>query len=139
MDDQAYFLRAITTLAKDMGYSIIDNQDHLRVEFSCTTDLEYQGIINHLNELVEAKFRWETEATKKLIDRLLRHSYTIEDIIKVISYKTREWKHDSNMSQYLRPQTLFNYNKFEGYLFAANQAPKVTLHDLLKDDWSSDV
>ena len=49
--------------------------------------------------------------------------YSVDDIKKVIDYKTKEWK-GKTQEKYLRPETLFRPGKFEGYLNdARNEVP----------------
>lgn len=74
----------------------------------------YKEIIDYLNEIAEKKYR-HTDSTIKLIKARLNEGFTVDDFKKVIDKKTKDWKNDSKMKDYLRPQTLFS-NKFEGYL-----------------------
>lgn len=74
----------------------------------------YKEIIDYLNEIAGKKYR-HTDSTIKLIKARLNEGFTVEDFKKVIDKKTKDWKNDSKMKDYLRPQTLFS-NKFEGYL-----------------------
>lgn len=71
-------------------------------------------IIDYLNVKTSKSFRSNNKETIKHINARLKEGYTIEDFKKVIDIKTSEWL-NTNMDQYLRPQTLFN-NKFESYL-----------------------
>lgn len=71
-------------------------------------------IIYYLNEVVGAKYRYQSKATQRLIKARLNEGYTIDDFKAVIDKKTAKWK-GTEMEQYLRPETLFG-TKFEGYL-----------------------
>lgn len=72
-------------------------------------------IVNYLNDVAEKKFKHTTRKTQTLIKARLREGFTVDDFKKVIDIKTKEWKNDKKMNQYLRPETLFG-TKFESYL-----------------------
>ena len=76
-------------------------------------------IVEYLNRITGSRYKANTPTTVKLIRARLKEGYTADDFKYVIDLKYKEWK-DSDMAQYLRPQTLFG-NKFESYL---NQKPK---------------
>ena len=82
-------------------------------------DMAHQ-IINYLNDRASKNFRATTSATKRLIKGRLADGYKLEDFKRVIDVKTTQWLHNPEMNKYLRPDTLFNPTKFEGYL---NEAP----------------
>ena len=74
------------------------------------------SIIAHLNEVTGANYRAETKKTQSLIEARLREGYMLDDFLRVIDKKHREWT-GTEFAQYLRPTTLFG-DKFEGYLNA---------------------
>lgn len=81
-----------------------------------TTDNKYiVEIVNYLNDVTDKNFRHSTKKTQTLIKARLREGFTVDDFKKVIDTKTKEWKNDKKMNQYLRPETLFG-TKFESYL-----------------------
>ena len=45
----------------------------------------------------------------------MSEGFTVENFITVNEKKVKQWLHDPEMAQYLRPATLYS-NKFEGYL-----------------------
>ena len=73
-----------------------------------------------LNDLSGSSFRSTTKSTQKLIAAREKDGYTLEDIEMVIRHQCGLWAKDTNMSKYLRPETLFG-NKFEGYLSDARK------------------
>jgi uncharacterized phage protein (TIGR02220 family) len=75
----------------------------------------YSQIINYLNEKAGTSFKSTTKSTKEHISGRVREGFTLEQFKTVIDKKCAEWKDNPNMSQYLRPQTLFG-TKFESYL-----------------------
>lgn len=74
-----------------------------------------EEVVNHLNRRAGTHYRATSAATRKLVKARLKEGFTIEDIKLVIDKKCAEWINNSDMAQYLRPETLFG-NKFEGYL-----------------------
>lgn len=71
-------------------------------------------VLEFLNHTANKKFR-PVLANIKFIKARLKEQ-PIEVLKQVIQIKTFEWKDDSTMNQYLRPETLFNQTKFETYL-----------------------
>ena len=78
----------------------------------------HQIIIDYLNEKADKKYMANNKVTQKHINARLKEGYTVEDFKSVIDKKCAEWK-NTEMEQYLRPETLFG-TKFEGYLNAKN-------------------
>lgn len=77
--------------------------------------IPYEDVVSYLNKKVGKSFKHKTAKTRSLIKARFKDGFTIDDFKKVIDIKAAQWLTDSNMSQYLRPETLFG-NKFEGYL-----------------------
>jgi len=77
--------------------------------------VEYEEIVNYLNEKADKKYKHTTPKTKKLIKARTKEGFTVEDFKTVIDKKCKQWKEDPTMNRYLRPETLFS-PKFEGYL-----------------------
>jgi uncharacterized phage protein (TIGR02220 family) len=76
-----------------------------------------EQVIAHLNQTAGKRFK-NTATNHKFISARLKDGHTLDDLITVIDRKTTEWIDDGRMNQYLRPATLFNAEKFEGYLNA---------------------
>lgn len=72
-------------------------------------------IIVYLNETCGTNYRESSKATQRLIKARLNDGFTVDDFKTVIYKKAKQWKDNSKMCAYLRPQTLFG-TKFEGYL-----------------------
>ncbi len=100
-----------TPIRKNEG----DNNTVINTTSNNTLDIPYVEIINYLNDATGKKYRSSTGKTKTIIKARWKEGFRLDDFKKVIDTKTTEWKNDSKMSQYLRPETLFG-NKFEGYL-----------------------
>lgn len=73
-----------------------------------------EDVINYLNEKAEKKFTTKNKATIKIINARIKEGFSIDDFKKVIDVKCFKWK-NTDMNDYLRPQTLFS-QKMEGYL-----------------------
>ena len=82
---------------------------------TAATSETYKEIIDYLNFLANTRYRWQSKQTQRFINARLSEGYTVEDFKRVIRVKVKEWK-DSDMGQYLRPQTLFRPSNFESYL-----------------------
>lgn len=82
-------------------------------------NIPYQEIVDYLNVKAKRNYLHTTAATQSKIKARYAEGFTFEDFKKVIDVKVKEWLNDTNMQQYLRPDTLFG-TKFESYL---NQVP----------------
>lgn len=76
--------------------------------------IPFKEIINYLNEKTGSRYKHTSKKTQSLIKARINESFTLDDFKKVIDIKTDEWK-DTDMSKFLRPETLFG-TKFESYL-----------------------
>ena len=74
-------------------------------------------ILEDLNKRIKSEkgFSPLVQYNQNLIKARMSEGYTVEDFILVNKKKCEQWMNDSEMAQYLRPQTLYS-NKFEGYL-----------------------
>lgn len=77
-------------------------------------------IIETLNSVCKTAFKANRQSTVKHIQARLKECFSIDDFRHVICYKNEEWSSNPEMSQYLRPDTLFG-TKFESYLQAAKK------------------
>lgn len=75
--------------------------------------------LDYFNQVTGSKLKKDTKSHIENITARLRDGYSVDDIKLVISYKYQEWKGDPKMMQYIRPSTLFQTGKFNGYLMAA--------------------
>lgn len=72
-------------------------------------------ILDFLNAKTGRAYR-PVETNLKLIVARLKTGATVMNCRQVIVKKSREWKGDPKMNEYLRPATLFNATKFEQYV-----------------------
>jgi uncharacterized phage protein (TIGR02220 family) len=77
-----------------------------------------KSIIDYLNGFTKVKSQAKGQ-NSKTINARLNEGFTEADLKLVVDYKAREWGRDAHWCQYLRPSTLFQPNKFPGYLSAA--------------------
>lgn len=82
--------------------------------------IPYKEIIDYLNEKANKAFKYTAAANKKVIKARWNEGYTLDDFKHVIDTKVQQWLTNDEMSQYLRPATLFS-NKFDSYL---NEQPR---------------
>jgi len=75
-------------------------------------------VIRYLNEVAGTNYRY-SESSRKDIRARLNEGFTVDQCKTVIDKKCAEWLNDE-MAKYLRPQTLFQASKFEGYLNQIN-------------------
>lgn len=76
---------------------------------------EIDKLLGYLNEVSGRQFKTSNDLAARLKD-----GYTAKDIARVIKYKCQEWM-GTQSQKYIRPSTLFNKTKFEGYINDANQ------------------
>lgn len=105
-----------TDIDIDIDTDIDTDKIHCR-ERQCLSDevAPYKVVIERLNELTGSHFRDSTQSTRRLIKARLAEGFTVADLITVVEKMVSAWK-GTEMAQYLRPSTLFNASKFEGYL-----------------------
>ena len=80
-----------------------------------TKDNIYSRAIDYLNRKTGKNFSSKTKTTRSHINARLAEGFRPEDFKKVIDGRCEKWLDDSEMVEYLRPQTLFG-TKFESYL-----------------------
>ena len=100
-------VRQMSTIVRDRDIDRNKDRDRER-------DRDTENIISFLNSTTGSKYKVSTDKTRKLIAARLAEGFTVDDFKTVITKKAKEWQ-DTDMAQYLRPETLFG-TKFEGYL-----------------------
>lgn len=81
---------------------------------------EILEILAYLN-IESGKDHRPTEANCTIIRARLQEGYSVADCKRVIDNKAAQWKGDPKMDEYLRPSTLFQKSKFDGYRNAKPQ------------------
>lgn len=72
-------------------------------------------IVDYLNLVLGTHYKVNGKKTGSLIRSRLKEGYTVEDFKQVITKKHAEWA-GTEREKYLRPETLFCADHFEGYL-----------------------
>lgn len=80
----------------------------------------YDKFISWFNEITGRSFSSKA-LFKKYINARLNEGFTKEDIAKVVTFKASKWK-DTEMKEYLRPNTLFALSHFDNYLQEAKES-----------------
>ena len=74
------------------------------------------AVIDYLNTVAGTKYQ-KTPKNRGYINARIAEGHTPEDCRRVIDNRWAVWK-GTAMQEYMRPCTLFNSEKFEGYLMA---------------------
>lgn len=82
-----------------------------------------EEVISYLNNAANKKFKSSSKRTAGYITARAKEGFTLEDFKKAIDIKSSQWV-GTQMDMYLRPATLFNSEKFEGYVNEASQQDK---------------
>ncbi len=106
-----------------------DSKEHSTAD---AEQFDWKTVIDYLNQKAGKHFK-HTDANKRLIiARYKDGGFTVDEMKKVIDNQCAKWLNNPEMNQYLRPVTLFQASKFEGYLndqSANNQQPQS------REDW----
>jgi len=89
------------------------------VNVSVSVSDSVSEVIKHLNIVINAKYKTSTKSHIENISARLNEGHSVDDLKLVIDSKSKEWLNDPKMIQYLRPSTLFQASKFQGYLLSA--------------------
>lgn len=82
-------------------------------------DDRVKQVIDLLNSMTGSKYKASTKSHAGNISGRLNDGHSVDDLMAVVRFKVGEWLHDPKMAQYLRPETLFQAGKFNGYLTSA--------------------
>ena len=137
----------IKSLKKEIEMLKNNKEDALKEETSKETaivpsgEIDYDKIINRLNQLTGASYWSDSKNTRSLIKARFNEGFKEEDFMMVIEKMNYLWniepkKGEKDMRLYLRPSTLFG-TKFEQYLNMPIQQRNLTTGDLVdKMDFS---
>lgn len=114
------------------------NKTHQKMSMSMSNVNVYVNVINKLNELTNSNYNYKSKETQKLINGRLEEGYTEEDLIMVVEKMCYYWnkqkeKGGKDMTEYLRPSTLFRPTNFENYYNLKVSKPAM---DFSNVDWS---
>lgn len=94
-------------------------------------------IVDYLNLVLGTHYKVNGKKTSSLIRSRLKEGYTVEDFKQVITKKYAEWA-GTEREKYLRPETLFCADHFEGYLnqtFVKEERKKGPV-ETAKEEWA---
>ena len=98
------------------------------------TDQAKQVLV-HLNQVTNARYQVSTTSLQNIRARI-GEGFTVEELSLVVDYCNAKWSDDLKMSDYLRPQTLFQPSKFPGYLKSANNWQNAGRPRRVNGDWA---
>lgn len=104
----------------------IDNKEYIE---TCITE-----IIKYLNKKTNKSFRTEIKNNREFIRARLKDGYKIKDFKYVIDVKSKEWL-NTEMDQWLNPQTLFRPKNFERYLNQKNTSKDESKQQEIEVTW----
>ena len=123
--DLPYYGKDVVLVSKDLLVSK-DKDSNKRSKDSLSKpsviDDRVKQVIDLLNDLSGAKYKASTKSHAENIRGRLDDGHSVEDLKMVVRHKCSEWLNDKSMSQYLRPSTIFQAGKFNGYLIASRAA-----------------
>lgn len=141
--DSCFLIPDSLSLIPDSGNLIPDetlmssssNLDGLEEDYTSEESdrsVAIKTVIEHLNAITGSKYKASTKSHASNISGRLNEGHSVEDLMAVVRFKCQEWLHDPKMAQYLRPETLFQAGKFNGYLTAAKatQGPLAGLSEI---------
>ena len=94
--------------APDIQWLITHLEQCYTVQEQSSDDLKFtvHEVILHLNKRSGANYRTDSTKTLRLVRARYNEGYRLEDFIKVIDTKVRQWK-GTDMAKYIRPSTFF--------------------------------
>jgi len=110
-----------------------ENQNVDEAKVSPKKDDNVSWVISLLNEKAGTAFRATSKETRRIVLARIKEGYTGNDFREVILYKVKQWGKDPEMSEYIRPSTLFG-TKFESYLNAAKIVKEEKTEKPVKED-----
>ncbi len=105
-------------------YNIYNNTIIKDKEDNPELKIKAQKIIDHFNNCAGKK-RKVTPPILKTISARLRDGYEVEDFQVVNEFKTKEWKDNEKMRNYIDPDVYYASKHFDKYLNQAKQSTKV--------------
>ena len=91
-------------------------------------------VLTHLNQVTNSRYQVSTTSLQNIRARI-GEGFTVSELVLVVDYCNAKWGNDLNMSDYLRPQTLFQPSKFPGYLKSANSWDKANRPASVNGQW----
>lgn len=109
------------------------------VEAKALRKIDIDECLNYLNEKTGANFKLKTERHRGFVNARMEEGATLEEMKAVVDVKTQQWLNDTERSKFLRPSTLFNSEKYDGYVAESRRKQAVVVngkkynHERLKE------
>jgi uncharacterized phage protein (TIGR02220 family) len=87
-----------------------------------------KDIIEYLNNKLGTRYKYTSKSIQRHISARISEGYKYEDFVFVIDIKYKDW-HGTEMAKYLRPETLFNSEKFQSYVNQKGATNEVNSRD----------
>ncbi|WP_439412806.1 conserved phage C-terminal domain-containing protein [Enterobacter ludwigii] len=98
------------------------------------TDQAKQVLV-HLNQVTNSRYQICTTSLQNIRARI-GEGFSVEELSLVVDYCNAKWSEDLTMAAYLRPQTLFQPSKFQGYLKSAKSWAKAGRPPRVNGEWA---
>ncbi|MEV4977413.1 conserved phage C-terminal domain-containing protein [Enterobacter ludwigii] len=98
------------------------------------TDQAKQVLV-HLNQVTNSRYQICTTSLQNIRARI-GEGFSVEELSLVVDYCNAKWSEDLTMSAYLRPQTLFQPSKFQGYLKSAKSWARAGRPPRVNGEWA---
>ena len=124
-------------MLKENNISALKKENKKEAAIVPIDEINYEKIVNRLNELTGASYWHDSKNTRTLIKARFNEGFKEDDFMIVIEKMCYLWnrepkKGEKDMRLYLRPSTLFG-TKFEQYLNMPVQQRNLTTGDLLNN------
>ncbi|QHM51361.1 hypothetical protein C7M41_00031 [Pediococcus acidilactici] len=96
-----------------------NNKDSLSPKDDQKEKVDYGKFIEWFNQKSGKRFK-NVESNRKIIRARINEGYSKSELAKVVEFKSKQWKEDPKMNQYLRITTIFAPSHFGNYLNEAN-------------------
>ena len=128
-------LKKENKMLKENNINALKEETSKETGIALKEKIDYEKIVNRLNELSGASFWHDSKNTRSLIKARFNEGFKEDDFMIVIEKMCYLWnrepkKGEKDMRLYLRPSTLFG-NKFENYLNMNVQPKEITTGDLV--------
>lgn len=114
--DMEYFIKLVTRVEElEARVAALENSRRRGTvgDLSSDKNERAKAVLEYLNERAKTRYR-PCESNLRFI-RARLENYSEDELKAVIDKKVKEWS-GTAMAKYIRPETLFNATKFEGYV-----------------------
>ena len=126
---------AVAKEKKAANYRAYEHEEVKPLSVASGLSADAGVVIDYLNQIAGTKYR-DSDSSRKDIVARLNQGFSVQDCKTVINKKCAEWL-GTDMAKYLRPQTLFNASKFDGYLNQLVTQNQTQRNAQEVDDWVS--